>query len=145
MALEAVVFQKDPFTCSSCEELSSLSNGELDRWNFEFEFPVQENSIWNALPPSPGLLAGGAAFNEQNTAVAPVIGGGNSKKKRRRFKRCKNKEEAESQRMTHITVERNRRRQMNDYLAVLRSIMPASYVHKVLYFYFFPPLIPFSV
>uniref|UniRef100_J3M0W3 BHLH domain-containing protein n=2 Tax=Oryza brachyantha TaxID=4533 RepID=J3M0W3_ORYBR len=32
--------------------------------------------------------------------------------------------------MTHIAVERNRRRQMNEYLAVLRSLMPESYVHR---------------
>ncbi|KAB8088998.1 hypothetical protein EE612_013801, partial [Oryza sativa] len=30
----------------------------------------------------------------------------------------------ESQRRNHIAVERNRRRQMNEYLAVLRSLMP---------------------
>ncbi|KAI0495299.1 hypothetical protein KFK09_025449 [Dendrobium nobile] len=131
MALEAVVFPKDPFTYSSCKEFSFLSNSELDRWNFEFEFALQENSMWSVLPPSSELVAAdGDNFNEQNLAAAAAIGGSISKKKRRRLKRCKNKEEAESQRMTHIAVERNRRRQMNDYLSVLRSIMPASYVHK---------------
>ncbi|KAJ4952361.1 hypothetical protein NE237_029193 [Protea cynaroides] len=52
------------------------------------------------------------------------------KKKRRRSRVCKNKEEAETQRMTHIAVERNRRKQMNEYLAVLRSMMPESYIQK---------------
>ncbi|KAL6979883.1 hypothetical protein U1Q18_021539 [Sarracenia purpurea var. burkii] len=52
------------------------------------------------------------------------------KKRRRRPKVCRNKEEAETQRMTHIVVERNRRKQMNDYLAVLRSLMPESYVQR---------------
>ncbi|XAR70641.1 hypothetical protein NMG60_11027557 [Bertholletia excelsa] len=52
------------------------------------------------------------------------------KKRRRRAKVCKNKEEAETQRMTHITVERNRRKQMNEHLAVLRSLMPESYVQR---------------
>jgi hypothetical protein len=33
--------------------------------------------------------------------------------------------------MTHIAVERNRRKQMNEYLAVLRSLMPPSYVQRV--------------
>jgi hypothetical protein len=37
----------------------------------------------------------------------------------------------ESQRMTHIAVERNRRRQMNEYLRILRSLMPGSYVQRV--------------
>ncbi|XP_038982462.1 transcription factor bHLH71-like [Phoenix dactylifera] len=52
------------------------------------------------------------------------------RKWRRRPRSCKNKEEAESQRMTHIAVERNRRRQMNEHLAVLRSLMPESYVQR---------------
>ncbi|CAI9092373.1 OLC1v1027593C1 [Oldenlandia corymbosa var. corymbosa] len=34
------------------------------------------------------------------------------------------------QRMTHITVERNRRKQMNDHLTVLRSLMPCFYVKR---------------
>ncbi|EPS59989.1 hypothetical protein M569_14814, partial [Genlisea aurea] len=51
-------------------------------------------------------------------------------RKRRRAQSCKNKEEMETQRMTHIAVERNRRRQMNDYLAVLRSLMPPSYAPR---------------
>ncbi|KAL5724864.1 hypothetical protein ACHQM5_008074 [Ranunculus cassubicifolius] len=53
-----------------------------------------------------------------------------SRKRSRRPRVCKNKEEAETQRMTHITVERNRRKQMNEYLAVLRSLMPESYTHR---------------
>ncbi|CAD5185831.1 unnamed protein product [Musa acuminata subsp. malaccensis] len=52
------------------------------------------------------------------------------RRKRRRAKSVKNKEEVESQRMTHIAVERNRRRQMNEYLAVLRSLMPSSFVQR---------------
>lgn len=52
------------------------------------------------------------------------------KKRRRRQRVCKNKEEAETQRMTHIAVERNRRKQMNEHLAVLRSLMPESYVQR---------------
>ncbi|CAN8312939.1 unnamed protein product [Cochlearia groenlandica] len=52
------------------------------------------------------------------------------RKRRRRMRNCKNKEEIESQRMTHIAVERNRRKQMNEYLAVLRSLMPSSYAQR---------------
>lgn len=58
--------------------------------------------------------------------------GTTARRKRRRTKSCKNKEEVENQRMTHIAVERNRRKQMNDYLSVLRSLMPASYVQRVI-------------
>ncbi|XP_050381833.1 transcription factor bHLH94-like [Argentina anserina] len=50
--------------------------------------------------------------------------------KRRRAKSKKNREEIENQRMTHIAVERNRRKQMNEYLSALRSIMPDSYVQR---------------
>ncbi|KAG9450739.1 hypothetical protein H6P81_010704 [Aristolochia fimbriata] len=61
----------------------------------------------------------------------PQAAGSNSgRRKRRRTRTCKNKEEVENQRMTHIAVERNRRKQMNEYLAVLRSLMPASYVQR---------------
>ncbi|GJV00061.1 transcription factor bHLH96 [Tanacetum coccineum] len=60
-----------------------------------------------------------------NTTVAA------GRRKRRRTKSRKNKEELENQRMTHITVERNRRKQMNKYLAVIRSLMPSSYVQRV--------------
>ncbi|CAK9309513.1 unnamed protein product [Citrullus colocynthis] len=52
------------------------------------------------------------------------------KKRKRKAKVCKNKEEAETQRMTHIAVERNRRKQMNEHLSVLRSLMPESYVQR---------------
>ncbi|CAH8386993.1 unnamed protein product [Eruca vesicaria subsp. sativa] len=50
------------------------------------------------------------------------------KRKRKRTKPAKNTEEMESQRMTHIAVERNRRRQMNVHLNSLRSLIPSSYI-----------------
>ncbi|KAG8663681.1 hypothetical protein MANES_01G239200v8 [Manihot esculenta] len=52
------------------------------------------------------------------------------RRKRKRTRKIKNKEEVETQRMTHIAVERNRRRQMNDHLNSLRSLMPSSYVER---------------
>ncbi|KAL3330900.1 hypothetical protein AABB24_034626 [Solanum stoloniferum] len=69
---------------------------------------------------------------KNNLSVAAQTGGGSGgrKKRRRRPKICKNKEEAENQRMTHIAVERNRRKQMNEHLSVLRSLMPESYVQR---------------
>ncbi|KAL3349547.1 hypothetical protein AABB24_022583 [Solanum stoloniferum] len=50
--------------------------------------------------------------------------------RRRRTKTKKNDEEIENQRITHIAVERNRRKQMNEYLSVLRTLMPESYVQR---------------
>ncbi|CAN6447790.1 unnamed protein product [Victoria cruziana] len=56
---------------------------------------------------------------------------GELKNNRRKRPRCmKTSEEVESQRMTHIAVERNRRRQMNEHLRMLRSLMPGSYVQR---------------
>jgi len=52
-------------------------------------------------------------------------------KRRRRPKVSKNKQDVEMQRMTHIAVERNRRKQMNEHLAVLRSLMLESYAERV--------------
>ncbi|KAI4369935.1 hypothetical protein MLD38_018326 [Melastoma candidum] len=62
-----------------------------------------------------------------NTLAPPQ---GARKKRKRRPRACKNKEEAENQRMNHITVERNRRRQMNEHLSILRSLMPESHVQR---------------
>lgn len=53
------------------------------------------------------------------------------RRKRKRTRPMKNKEEVENQRMTHIAVERNRRRQMNDHLNVLKTLMPSSYIQRV--------------
>ncbi|KAK7309971.1 hypothetical protein RJT34_07136 [Clitoria ternatea] len=53
-----------------------------------------------------------------------------NKSKRKRPRTVKTSEEVESQRMTHIAVERNRRKQMNEHLRVLRSLMPGSYVQR---------------
>ncbi|KAK8560811.1 hypothetical protein V6N13_026246 [Hibiscus sabdariffa] len=52
------------------------------------------------------------------------------RKRRRKPRVCKNREEAQTQRMTHIAVERNRRKQMNEHLGVLRSLMPQPYVQR---------------
>ncbi|KAI3444346.1 hypothetical protein Pfo_001011 [Paulownia fortunei] len=52
------------------------------------------------------------------------------KRKRKRGSATGNKEEAENQRMTHIAVERNRRRLMNEHLTTLRSLMPPFFVQR---------------
>lgn len=59
------------------------------------------------------------------------------KNKRKRGTSKKTREQVESQRMTHIAVERNRRKQMNEHLNILRSIMPNSYVQRVITNYSF--------
>ncbi|KAL0409296.1 UNVERIFIED_CONTAM: Transcription factor [Sesamum radiatum] len=113
--------------------LEALSSTEL------FNFIMFDSS--SAAPPTPFT-----SNNDSSDATPPEIAAmprlshpppppdtttvHGRKKRRRRPKVCKNKEEAETQRMTHIAVERNRRKQMNEHLAVLRSLMPDSYVQR---------------
>ncbi|XP_073284278.1 transcription factor FAMA isoform X1 [Primulina huaijiensis] len=69
-------------------------------------------------------------FLGENLEKSPLVEGGSSKSKKKRPRTLKTSEEVESQRMTHIAVERNRRKQMNEHLRVLRSLMPSSYVQR---------------
>ncbi|KAL5201385.1 hypothetical protein ABZP36_035739 [Zizania latifolia] len=104
----------------------------------ELEIPVAAAAEDVPPPPPPGEMtvaagcaenAGGGVGQDQGAAMtAATVQVG--RRKRRRARAAKNKEEVESQRMTHITVERNRRKQMNEYLALLRSLMPPSYVQR---------------
>ncbi|ERN01815.1 hypothetical protein AMTRI_Chr06g198240 [Amborella trichopoda] len=72
--------------------------------------------------------------NSRNESVGVANSGGGEmeqgKGRRKRGRSMKTSEEVENQRMTHIAVERNRRKQMNEHLRVLRSLMPASYVQR---------------
>ncbi|KAM0934143.1 putative transcription factor bHLH family [Dioscorea sansibarensis] len=87
-------------------------------------FPNNNNNNDNSI-----LNFSGGEF--VSTQTSPDIKPGQQRRKRRRKpKSSKNKEEAESQRMTHIAVERNRRRQMNEHLSVLRSLMPDCYIQR---------------
>ncbi|CAL9207347.1 transcription factor bHLH96-like [Musa acuminata AAA Group] len=74
------------------------------------------------------VVGGYSGDTDERRQSAEVAGQG--RRKRRRQRTHKNKEDAENQRMTHIAVERNRRRQMNEHLAVLRSLMPDSYIQR---------------
>ena len=128
--------------------LEALSTNEL--FNFIIYDTTSATPHTTALPPETTTLKyrdlGGGGASDSGSSMALPAGmepaGGRSggqrsaaaqgrKKLRRRAKVCKNKEEAETQRMTHIVVERNRRKQMNEHLAVLRSLMPESYVQRV--------------
>ncbi|KAL6848862.1 hypothetical protein ACP4OV_021445 [Aristida adscensionis] len=86
------------------------------------------------------LDVGGASESTTLVQQQPDGGGGGGRAekggdqgksgRRKRPRTVKTSEEVESQRMTHIAVERNRRRQMNEYLRILRSLMPGSYVQR---------------
>ncbi|CAN8245843.1 unnamed protein product [Cochlearia groenlandica] len=103
--------------------LEFLLSGTLSPNPFKSLVDLDQTSPENDVIISP------AKKTQQETTA----GGNNRGKKRRRRRKprvCKNEEEAESQRMTHIAVERNRRRQMNQHLSVLRSLMPSHFAHK---------------
>ncbi|PON41432.1 Basic helix-loop-helix transcription factor [Parasponia andersonii] len=102
---------------------SSMVQGRTDQ--DATNFSLAENFIGNYnLNANEGPFANRVFSPPETPAVTTA------RRKRRRIKSIKNKEEVENQRMTHIVVERNRRKQMNDYLAVLRSMMPSSYVQR---------------
>ncbi|KAG0470065.1 hypothetical protein HPP92_016765 [Vanilla planifolia] len=146
MALEAVAYPQDLLACT-LNEFYRLGEGS---WSWEM---VEEdkgqafNGNWDSSC-SPGLHHGfDNQMNVYSLASPPpkevppwrwrskkeetvASGEASERKKRRRSKTVKNKEQVENQRMTHIAVERNRRKQMNHYLALLRSLMPPSYVQR---------------
>ncbi|KAE9450016.1 hypothetical protein C3L33_18076, partial [Rhododendron williamsianum] len=121
MALETLDFQQDPF-----------NYGHKDLYTKGASYGYWDSLLSNAdsLLPDVDLTGNdGVATGICPSPVgAPVAVQG--RRKRRRTKSLKNKEEMESQRMTHIAVERNRRKLMNNYLAVLRSLMPPSYAQR---------------
>lgn len=98
--------------------------------------------IRNTSPEIRGQDQNTNGLTDKSHSTIPA-GAEASRRKRRRAKSCKNKEEVENQRMTHIAVERNRRKQMNEYLAVLRSLMPPSYVQRV-HLSLSPPLVAYG-
>lgn len=150
MALETVVFQQDPFINYAYKDLYNIwgldendhhddddEHGEQQIYNLEALDKIMSinSSSYNSSSSSPddhGSFSGGGNVVPASVSATPSIVMSNScrRKRRRTTKSFKNKEEMENQRMTHIAVERNRRRQMNDYLAVLRSLMPPSYAQR---------------
>lgn len=97
----------------SCSVASSVA--------VEEHWADDQKRFCSAAPPPPASSGRGKAVSSSSAAA---------RRRRRRPKLVKNREETESQRRNHIAVERNRRRQMNDYLAVLRSAMPPSYAQR---------------
>ncbi|XP_021899054.1 transcription factor bHLH94-like isoform X2 [Carica papaya] len=158
MALEAVVFQQDQlFTGYTTRDLYNLFGA--GNWSFDGHFGFArdeqdqdrnflQNQTENLDQQPPNSTVSQTQFNElhhpnssscsnqygtidgSNSSANPTNVSTITRSKRRRSKSRKNKEEIENQRMTHIAVERNRRKQMNEYLSVLRSLMPESYVQR---------------
>ncbi|GMY21442.1 transcription factor bHLH94-like [Fagus crenata] len=157
MALEAVVFPQDPFAYGAKDLYNLLGGGN---WGYEdyglakedeqtgsFDFLESQTESclygdYNSSPPDSMIpnLHHHEVLHHSNPCLTPyesqqvdhtsTTTTTSTRPKRRRAKSRKNKEEIENQRMTHIAVERNRRKQMNEYLSVLRSLMPDSYVQR---------------
>ncbi|GAB4861308.1 hypothetical protein Ancab_036469 [Ancistrocladus abbreviatus] len=156
MALEAVVFSQDPFLSSCFKDLYSLggaSNFDFGSEVFEglekpfcfatsdpfYTLPIQSvNDLEHSNSNSPEAAT---AHQFVLGEIRPLVEGGSppiatgtatqaAGRRKRRRRSMKNKEEVENQRMTHIAVERNRRKQMNEYLAIIRSLMPPTYVQR---------------
>ncbi|XP_027333196.1 transcription factor bHLH96 [Abrus precatorius] len=136
MALEAVVFPQDPFTYGCKDYMYSLVGGFQGSEDKALVGIINNNKEHNLhanweSSSSPSVLQNVKDQWDSHSSPEPTpTNTTTGRRKRRRTKSTKNKEEIENQRMTHIAVERNRRKQMNEYLAVLRSLMPPSYVQR---------------
>ncbi|XP_010241048.1 PREDICTED: transcription factor bHLH57 isoform X2 [Nelumbo nucifera] len=91
---------------------------------------VVVSSACNGEHNSPEKCRGGNSSCPRFTKPATAVT--RERRKRKREKQSKNKEEVENQRMAHIAVERNRRKQMNDHLSALKSFMPSSFIQREL-------------
>ncbi|XP_028780865.1 transcription factor bHLH94-like [Neltuma alba] len=148
MVLEAVVYPPDPFSCGFKDNLYPFNlffddSQQHDASSLDFlqNSHPHLSADWDCSSPSPHFndvpLSHPSSSDATNATIslpsdphlldyAPIP----ARPKRRRPRTRKNQQEIENQRMTHIAVERNRRKQMNDYLSVLRSLMPDSYVQR---------------
>ncbi|KAI5404585.1 transcription factor bHLH94 [Lathyrus oleraceus] len=159
MALETVVFPQDPFNYTYKDNYFNLLSNDYGNTS-TLQAEEQENVLlgiinnnnniveqqnlhanWDSCSvkdqweyshsSSPEICTVDQTIKAPpSTTVEAATETPTCRRKRRRIKSAKNKEEIENQRMTHITVERNRRKQMNEYLNVLRSLMPSSYVQR---------------
>ncbi|CAL5054426.1 unnamed protein product [Urochloa decumbens] len=157
MALEAVVFPNEHLACTPKAAVAAHSASltgccggfDVDELEDKGGVVLQGEAAdallqplaWDAaLCPCSVAAAEECCWDAQRhlsvspppVSVAPAGRGkaAASRRRRRRPKAVKNTEEMESQRRNHIAVERNRRRQMNEYLSVLRSVMPPSYAQR---------------
>ncbi|KAL4324077.1 hypothetical protein GQ457_11G015690 [Hibiscus cannabinus] len=134
MAMDSMVFQQDWFGYNSKDDL-------LPGGNWSYGFGLEKQHSFQHFPDNQtsdtfNLLHGDwVSSTSSQASMAPPLPHSNGpsasvRPRKRRPKTQKNKQEMENQRMNHIAVERNRRKQMNRYLSALRSLMPQSYVQR---------------
>ncbi|KAJ8632468.1 hypothetical protein MRB53_025804 [Persea americana] len=125
-----------PLELESCithtsESLSPVKSETKDQqYPHSSSYPEVVSSNCIQTPNSPEKWkknsSSGSSFAQIATQLPPI----REKRKRKRTRPSKNSEEVENQRMTHIAVERNRRKQMNEHLNSLRSLMPTSFIQR---------------
>ncbi|KAL6291624.1 hypothetical protein ACE6H2_009134 [Prunus campanulata] len=114
--------------------LESLDDGFGFGGAMEFPPPPATVALDDEQPPRPFVFSSSSAdqteLDETNSppktkrlklSASPASGGTAT---------TFSDEDGQQTRMSHITVERNRRKQMNDHLSVLRSLMPCFYVKR---------------
>lgn len=131
MALETVEYPQDPFGFLGIFDTIMDHGNNIIGANWDSSSSSVRQNVMECPNSSPEACTGDRFFGGEGPPVEAPSTEAVRRQKRRRTKSSKNKEELESQRMTHIVVERNRRKQMNEYLAAVRSLMPASYVQRV--------------
>ncbi|XP_075494720.1 transcription factor SPEECHLESS-like [Primulina tabacum] len=105
---------------ASADDIFSILEA-LEESNESFEFQTS-SSTYSPLT---------SAFHENSEAETGLAAAFSPKLKRQKMNSGSEIQVEEGQqRTTHITVERNRRKQMNDHLSVLRSLMPCFYVKR---------------
>ncbi|KAG0496860.1 hypothetical protein HPP92_001551 [Vanilla planifolia] len=109
---------------ASASASASTSNMVYDTFSATAELNLSSGMLNLGCFPAPPMAS------TQPPPAAGCIAEQGRRKRRRQPRRCRNKAEVETQRMTHIAVERNRRRLMNEHLAMLRSLMPESYIQR---------------
>ncbi|GAB4851900.1 hypothetical protein Ancab_031299 [Ancistrocladus abbreviatus] len=149
-AIDPVYFLKFPVLSNQQQQMSEhlhslASTHQIDHdghdheEGYQEEVGISQNDNNNSSSMNPMQLEFlGESYNgntnndviEKSTPTPGSATVGAVKSKRKRPRAVKTNEEVESQRMTHIAVERNRRKQMNEHLRVLRSLMPSSYVQR---------------
>lgn len=128
----AVTSPEDIF--SILEALDGVSTSNFNAIPHESSACLQEGD--NQLPGTTGtnLVSQNVTFSfdanpsedQFNTEIEAT-----SSHKSKKQKVAATGDEDGQQKVSHITVERNRRKQMNDNLSVLRSLMPCFYVKRV--------------
>ncbi|KAG7566652.1 Myc-type basic helix-loop-helix (bHLH) domain [Arabidopsis suecica] len=129
---------KEPWELESFPEFHSPRQSETNRF---YQKPISASSMEGAnqalssqaimtLPSSTSspLTANSRRKRKINHLLPQEMT--REKRKRRKTKPSKNIEEIENQRINHIAVERNRRRQMNEHINSLRALLPPSYIQR---------------